>query len=142
MDHVQHRLQKHLPEPVAQTLAETLVTSVQEEEDGAAEHHNDPNQKTRNGMYTTSGSTTSSATTNDAGGGIVDDDDEEWQISFVYDKMDNFVPMNPDQKDQVGRTLQRQLSLRPSAQQIEVRLSTTFLTVHLFSEFMSFSESK
>merc|ERR1719410_353091 len=86
MDHVQNRLQKHLPEPVAQTLAETLVTSVQEDEDEEI-----------GGQMVTSG-----MGMNDMG-----NDEEEWQISFVYDNMANFVPMNPDQKTEVGRTLER-----------------------------------
>ena len=33
LKHVQNRLEKHLPEPVAQTLAETLITSVQENDE-------------------------------------------------------------------------------------------------------------
>eukprot|EP01084_Bolivina_argentea_P263700 446414_1 len=95
MNHVQDRLQKHLPQPVAATLAETLVTSVQEDESNELEAINMNHDHPQN-------------------------EDDEWQISFVYEPMQNFVPMNPAQKDEVTNKLERRLSLRPSKQQIEV----------------------
>ena len=108
MDHVQNRLQKHLPEPVAQTLAETLVESVQSDETQI--NHPNNNHLNNNNHHTTTTATTT----------VSKEEDDEWQISFVYEPMQNFVPMNPAQKDEVTNKLERRLSLRPSKQQIEV----------------------
>eukprot|EP00485_Elphidium_margaritaceum_P005933 CAMPEP_0202695224 /NCGR_PEP_ID=MMETSP1385-20130828/8872_1 /ASSEMBLY_ACC=CAM_ASM_000861 /TAXON_ID=933848 /ORGANISM="Elphidium margaritaceum" /LENGTH=837 /DNA_ID=CAMNT_0049351211 /DNA_START=54 /DNA_END=2567 /DNA_ORIENTATION=+ len=116
MDHVQQKLQRHLPEPVAHTLAETLLTSVHDGDDDDGEkqlqsiehgagndhdhhaHDHDHDQDNDNDQ----------------------DNDDEWQISFVYEPMTSFVPMNPSQKDDISSKLNRRLSLRPSQHQIEV----------------------
>jgi len=116
MDHVQNRLQKHLPETVAHTLAETLVTSVQEEVD-------EQGQTTRNGMYadgagSTSSSSSSSSNTSESGGS--EEREDEYEITFVWEKINDFVKMDPDERENVGQTLQRRLSLRPTPHQIEV----------------------
>jgi len=112
MAHVQDRLGKHLPEPVAQTLAETLVTSVQSDED-----NDDARQigHAANALERVPATTAANGGMGDFGG-----DEDEWQISFVYEPMQSFVPMNPAQKDEVSHKLERRLSLRPSQQQIEV----------------------
>lgn len=101
MGHVQKRLEKHLPSPVAHTLAHTLISSVQDSpvllQDIEYEHNSRPEE--------------------------VNDDGQEWQISFVYgeyEPMENFIPMNAAQTVNVKDTLERRLSLRPSQQQIEV----------------------
>ena len=101
MDHVQDRLQKHLPQPVAETLAQTLVASVQDDTDNDEDDDIDMN-------------VTFNKINNDN-----DEDADEWQISFVYEPMQSFIPMNPAQKNEVTNKLERRLSLRPSKQQIE-----------------------
>merc|ERR1712129_246109 len=66
MEHVQNRLEKHLPQPVAETLAQTLVASVQDDDD---EDDNDNNMM-------------DVFRANQQGKNEEDDDGDEWQISF------------------------------------------------------------
>ena len=125
MDHVQDRLQKHLPEPVAQTLAETLVDSVQNDDDQTQSIHSNINQQQQS-QHDHTDIHNNIANHHQFHNGHThhhqdnSNEDDEWQISFVYEPMQNFVPMNPAQKDEVTNKLERRLSLRPSKQQIEV----------------------
>lgn len=131
IDHVKHRLQQHLPEPVAHTLAETLVDSVQGDDAENDEHHHHHLHHLHNHPYNTTGgspsssssssTSTSSSTTNTTSSPGTVDDEHEWQISFVWgsDNMAGYVPMHPDTKKDVGKTLERRLSLRPTPFQIE-----------------------
>jgi len=91
---------------VAETLAQTLVASVQDESD---DEDNDIDM-----AVTKYDPNNNNSSNND------DEDVDEWQISFVYEPMQSFIPMNPAQKDEVTNKLERRLSLRPSQQQIEV----------------------
>ena len=120
MDHVQNRLQQHLPEPVAQTLAETLVNSVENDDNAPqspqAAQLPAPTQPTQP-LVTNNNNMNTNMNMNDNNG---NNDDDEWQISFVYEPMQDFVPMNPATKDDVANKLERRLSLRPSKQQLEV----------------------
>jgi len=116
MDHVQRRLQRHLPEPVAQTLAETLISSLPND---SGDQDGDENGGDGLDNGTTGGVPQENSTAN-SNEDIQNNDDEEWQISFVYDKMNDFVPMNPDQQENVVQTLERRLSLRPSQQEVEM----------------------
>eukprot|EP01084_Bolivina_argentea_P030759 56941_1 len=78
MDFVQNRLEKHLPQPVAATLAETLITSVHSPQSSQSDQDNQQ-------LHT---HTNDNNNNNNDNINIIDNNnDDEWQISFVYEPM-------------------------------------------------------